>query len=273
MVEQERKMTACIGYSIRALALSQRITISAFRNFFDTSKDVDVLAKKLTGISQMTMSNDGFNYTVFPFVPNTKYPPIVKAFVLTPDELPVDRLPTPAELGFMTFVADDGTYCTINDTKKFYGSVQCTFLPDLRDIERMIYGENVMGYLSNVRGLPLSDQLEQEINEATICKNQRLPIATIATLSIAMETACKLVLEKREVSYLRNKDGLNELLNTLVKNGLLSETDRQACLSLKGLRNAVNHAHTGIVTEQNAEMFFVTGQSLIGTILQSAMHD
>lgn len=123
-----------------------------------------------------------------------------------------------------------------------------------------------------INGLPLSDQLQQKLDEARKCRDLKLPIATIATLSIAMETACKVVLENHSISYNRGKDGLNELLNKLVHHELLTEKNRQAALSLKGMRNSVIHGHNGLTSEDNGRMFFTCGDGIITEILKSVKH-
>jgi len=265
--EFQKTIDKNLAWIIRVLSLPQKIKADEFEKFFTRSED-DPIAKTMTGIQHLYTYSE-YNYCFFPFVPNMQYPPIVKPFIITSED--ISSQSAPSDLGFTWFTGDDGTYCTVSYCEKFHGSIRVIFIPDMRDILTIVGVEN--RNFSDLTGFPLSDQLEQELNEAKICMDHKLPIAVIATLSIAIETACKIVLETNNIPYSRNKDGLNDLMNSLVRNDLMSEKDRQACLALKGLRNAVDHAHSGTVSLHHAEMFYKTGVSLIQTILQSAVHN
>lgn len=106
-------------------------------------------------------------------------------------------------------------------------------IPDIRDLERLMFDEDD-DILIAINGLPFADQLKQEVLEARECMKNNLSIAVIATLAIALETACKITLQTNPKAYNPHKDGLNDLLSNLLKNDPLSEKDRQAVLTLKG---------------------------------------
>jgi hypothetical protein len=276
-VDKWKVMSACTKWVFKALSMPEKLNKSVFDRFF-TQTDDSLPVTKWFGMNYMHILSDNLKFGSFPYVPSMKYPPIVKAFVVPYDEQQdLSHYPSLSDLGFQTVLGTECVYTLVSNKPQHPIGVglHCVFLPDLRDLERLIMvDEKISDFsLEAFRTLPLIEQLEQELTEARACKDNNLAIATVATLSIAIETACKVVLEQRNITYQRVRDGLNDLLNHLVRNGFLSEKDRQACLALKGLRNAVDHGHSGILTIQNAELFFSSGSGLIQTILQSAIHD
>lgn len=261
---------------LNTLTMPDVITGEMFNDRFVSGEVKDLDISKWFGVTYVPILQDALKVGLFPIMPNMKYPPIVKAFVVPFESYPhIDRLPSIDDLKFKSLISSDKVICLVSNKPKYPigASVRCVILPDIRDLERLIFGEEEWDFTKDIEGRPLADQLHQEITEARQCKEANLPIATIATLAIAMETACKMILEEKQIRYSPTKDGLNDLLNHLTRNGLMSEKDKQAFLSLKGVRNAVDHSHTGLVTNQNAELFFATGEDLIRRLLKSSVHD
>ncbi|MEK5181336.1 hypothetical protein [Paenibacillus odorifer] len=256
------------------LSMPDILTISEYNEFVSEIEKCPLLIAQWVGFEEIRIFPTERPLGIVPFIPNMNYPPIIKTFIVPfSEQTDVRNFPSLNEYGLRTLISSNNIHCFITNIPNSNAWGKCVYFPDLRDLERLIYSNERVPIEEITSGLKMGDQLAQELSEAKMCKDINLPIATISTLSIAMETACKIVLEHSEIEYSRAKDGFNDLLNKLLKHNLLSGKSHASALALKGYRNSITHGHQGMATENKANVFYMCGYELIEEILQSIKHE
>lgn len=266
MDDKWRLYNDCVKWIFEVLSLPDQMSSQEFNEFISSVESSTLPIAKWIGFTEIIINHDGKSWGLTPKIPSMVYPPLIKPIIIPFNDKP-SNYPNVTDYGFQTYEGTDHVKCLLTRKPFKYAWMRCIYVPDFRDVERIILNLEDNDYMELIRTLPLGDQLEQELFEARSCREMKLPIATIATFSIAIETACKIVLHQKGIKFNPIKDGLNDLLNHLANNSLITEKDRQAVLSLKGLRNSVDHSHSGTIGKHNSDLFYSAGEELLKRIL------